>query len=142
MKLTHRFQEMTPEKRPATKRRRSSITELAFHGIHTSRLQSLQKSEKCNPCVRYEMSPMSRAAQLRPVLPSFLDISKTGCVGKLIAAKGPARGRIRSSTNARRFRDSTGPFRIIRQDCFALARAIAATPAYCLKLGHGRRWMA
>jgi hypothetical protein len=22
----------------------------------------LQKSEKCNPCVRYEMSPMSRAA--------------------------------------------------------------------------------
>jgi hypothetical protein len=36
------------------------MTELAFHGIHTSRLQ---KSEKCNPCVRYEMSPMSRAAQ-------------------------------------------------------------------------------
>src|SRR5882757_5976540 len=35
------------------------MTELAFHGIHTSRLQ---KSEKCNPCVRYEMSPMSRAA--------------------------------------------------------------------------------
>jgi hypothetical protein len=35
------------------------MTELAFHGIHTSRLE---KSEKCNPCVRYEMSPMSRAA--------------------------------------------------------------------------------
>ncbi|MGY3645793.1 hypothetical protein ACVWW2_001084 [Bradyrhizobium sp. LM4.3] len=37
------------------------MTELAFHGIHTSRSQ---KSEKCNPCVRYEMSPMSRAAQI------------------------------------------------------------------------------
>src|SRR5947199_8939551 len=49
----------SPSSRRATKRRRSSITELAFHGIHTSRLQ---KSEKCNPCVRYEMSPMSRAA--------------------------------------------------------------------------------
>src|SRR5258705_4323155 len=52
----------SPSSRRATKRRRSSITELAFPGIHTSRLQSLQKSEKCNPCVRYEMSPMSRAA--------------------------------------------------------------------------------
>src|SRR5947207_1336283 len=54
----------SPSSRRAIKRRRSSITELAFHGIHTSRLQSLQKSEKCNPCVRYEMSPMSRAAQM------------------------------------------------------------------------------
>jgi hypothetical protein len=57
----------SPSSRRATKRRRSSITELAFHGIHTSRLQ---KSEKCNPCARYEMSPMSRAAHhnlnLRP----------------------------------------------------------------------------
>src|SRR6202165_4960780 len=52
----------SPSSRRATKRRRSSITELAFHGIHTSRLQ---KSEKCNPCVRYEMSPMSRAAHPR-----------------------------------------------------------------------------
>src|SRR5437762_12076418 len=52
----------SPSSRRATKRRRSSITELAFHGIHTSRLQ---KSEKCNPCVRYEMSPMSRAAHIR-----------------------------------------------------------------------------
>jgi hypothetical protein len=32
---------------------------LAFHGIHTSRLQ---KSEKYNPRVRYELSPMSRTA--------------------------------------------------------------------------------
>src|SRR5437879_7253974 len=52
----------SPSKRQATKQRRSCTTELAFHGIHTSRLQ---KSEKCNPCVRYEMSPMSRAAQER-----------------------------------------------------------------------------
>src|SRR5437763_1365471 len=50
---------VSPSRRRATKRRRSSITELAFHGIHTSRLQ---KSEKCNPCVRYKLSPMSRAA--------------------------------------------------------------------------------
>src|SRR5258706_15209946 len=54
----------SPSSRRATKRRRSSITELAFHGIHTSRLQ---KSEKCNPCVRYELSPMSRAAHRRNV---------------------------------------------------------------------------
>src|SRR6202140_2279532 len=52
----------SPSSRRATKRRRSSITELAFHGIHTSRLQ---KSKKCNPCIRYEMSPMSLAAQPR-----------------------------------------------------------------------------
>src|SRR3989442_2510487 len=51
----------SPSSRRATKRRRSSITELAFRGIEPSRLQ---KSEKCNPCVRYEMSPMSQAAQL------------------------------------------------------------------------------
>lgn len=40
---------------------RSSITELAFHGIHTSR----QKGEKCYPYVRYDVSPISRAAQSR-----------------------------------------------------------------------------
>src|SRR6478736_882177 len=50
----------SPSKRRATKQRRSSTTELSFHAIHTSRLQ---KSEKCNPCVRYEVSPMSQAAQ-------------------------------------------------------------------------------
>jgi enamine deaminase RidA (YjgF/YER057c/UK114 family) len=54
------FDAVRPARRRATKRRRSSITELAFHGIHTSHLQ---KSEKCNPCVRYELSPMSQAAQ-------------------------------------------------------------------------------
>jgi hypothetical protein len=43
-----------------TKRRRSSITVLAFHGIYTSRVKS---AGKCNPCVRYVMEPMSRAAQ-------------------------------------------------------------------------------
>src|ERR1700688_3302388 len=61
----------SPSRRRATKRRRSSITELAFHGIHTSRLQ---KSEKCNPCVRYEMSPMSRAAH--PVAQGFLALAQ------------------------------------------------------------------
>src|SRR5947209_8619602 len=30
---------VSPSRRRATKRRRSSMTELAFHGIHTSRLQ-------------------------------------------------------------------------------------------------------
>src|SRR5215471_2830762 len=46
--------------RRLTKRRRSSITELAFHGIYTSPVKT---AGKCNPCVRYEMEPMSRAAQ-------------------------------------------------------------------------------
>jgi hypothetical protein len=41
--------------------RRSSITELTFHGIYTSRVKS---AGKCNPCVRYEMEPMSRAPHL------------------------------------------------------------------------------
>jgi len=30
------------------------------------RSSRLQKSEKCNPCVRYELSPMSRAAHGSP----------------------------------------------------------------------------
>src|SRR4029077_16020280 len=38
---------------------------------HTSRLQ---KSEKCNPCVRYEMSPMSRAAHVRNCSHSTADV--------------------------------------------------------------------
>src|SRR5260370_15357651 len=78
----------SPSSRRATKRRRSSITELAFHGIHTSRLQSLQKSEKCNPCVRYEMSPMSQVAH-QIVSPKLQDGAKAlcgRCVGKSVAA--------------------------------------------------------
>src|SRR5215470_9639509 len=55
----HRSVIGSPSSRRATKRRRSSITELAFHGIYTSRPPG---SEKCYPCVRYEMSPMSRVA--------------------------------------------------------------------------------
>src|SRR6266567_4638791 len=74
----------SPSSRRATKRRRSSITELAFHGIHTSRLQ---KSEKCNPCVRYEMSPMSQAAQA-PVIRGFLDRSEIRHVGARRADAG------------------------------------------------------
>jgi hypothetical protein len=42
-----------------TNRRRSSMTEHSFHGINTSRPK---KSEKCYPCVRYDLSPMSQAA--------------------------------------------------------------------------------
>src|SRR5262249_28082957 len=45
--------------RRLTKRGRSSITELAFHGIYTSPVKS---AGKWNPCVRYEMEPVSRAA--------------------------------------------------------------------------------
>jgi hypothetical protein len=48
--------------RRPTKRSRSSITELTFHGIYTSRVKS---AGKCNPCVRYEMEPMCRVAQCR-----------------------------------------------------------------------------
>jgi hypothetical protein len=51
----------SPSSRRPTKRRRSSITELAFHGIYTSRVKS---AGKCDPCVRYEMELMSRAAHI------------------------------------------------------------------------------
>ena len=50
----------------ATNRRRSSITEHSFHGIDTSR----RKGGKCYPCVRYVLSPMSRAAHKHLVLTS------------------------------------------------------------------------
>jgi hypothetical protein len=60
----------SPSSRRSTKRRRSSITELAFHGIYTSRVKS---AGKCSPCVRYEMEPMSRAAHIGylPTVRSF-----------------------------------------------------------------------
>jgi len=44
---------------PRGSRGGSSSTELAFHGINTSR----QRGIKCYPCVRYEVSPVSQAAQ-------------------------------------------------------------------------------
>ena len=50
-----------PERR-ATKRRRSSITELSFHGIDT--FPRAIAGGKCYPCLRYKMSPMSRVGQL------------------------------------------------------------------------------
>jgi hypothetical protein len=37
---------------------KSSMTEHSFQGIHFL----LKKRRKCNPCVRYEMSPMCQAA--------------------------------------------------------------------------------
>ena len=55
---------LSPSSRRATNRRRSSITEHSFHGIDTSR----QKGEKCYPCVRYDLSPMSRVAHLSDVI--------------------------------------------------------------------------
>ncbi|MBV1707853.1 MAG: hypothetical protein KGQ37_11675, partial [Hyphomicrobiales bacterium] len=48
-----------PSRSRAMKRNRSSMTELTFHGIHTSRHQ--KNGKKCNPCVRYKMSPVSQA---------------------------------------------------------------------------------
>ena len=49
---------VSPSSRRATKRRRSSTAEHSFQGIPTSRANR----RKCYPCVRYEVSPMSRAA--------------------------------------------------------------------------------
>src|ERR1700687_56260 len=46
--------------RRATNCNLSSITEHSFHGITSS----LKKGKKCNPCVRYELLPMSRVAQI------------------------------------------------------------------------------
>ena len=59
----------SPSRRRATKRRRSSITELSFHGI--AHLPPVKTGEKCHPCVRNEshlclrpdMSPMSQAVR-------------------------------------------------------------------------------
>jgi hypothetical protein len=41
---------------------RSSITELSFHGIPSS---ALLRAEKCNPCLRYVLLPMSQAGQFQ-----------------------------------------------------------------------------
>src|SRR4051794_1564529 len=65
----------SPSSRRATKRRRSSITELAFHGIHTSRLQSLQKAKsvthvsgtKCHPC----LGPVRPRRRRRELISAF-----------------------------------------------------------------------
>jgi hypothetical protein len=53
----------SPSSRRATKRSLSSIFDCSFHGIATSR-----QSGKCYPCVQYNLSPMSRAAQACPSL--------------------------------------------------------------------------
>src|SRR6266550_5761800 len=52
----------SPSSRRATKRRRSSITELSFHGIHTSRPKAKSVTHvsgtKCHPCLRPHIFPM------------------------------------------------------------------------------------
>src|SRR6476661_5760416 len=55
--------------RRATTRKRSSITELALHGIHTSRIT---KAGKCNPYVRYVLSPVLRGQKPKSMEPDFL----------------------------------------------------------------------
>src|SRR6266498_2814884 len=59
----------SPSNRRATKRRRSSITELAFHGIHTSRPQKAKSvthvsGTECHPC----LGPLSLSGPLLAVL--------------------------------------------------------------------------
>src|SRR5690606_20252600 len=51
----------SPSSKRATNRRRSSITEVSLHGIDTSR----PNTEKCNPCLRYELSPISQVGHQR-----------------------------------------------------------------------------
>src|SRR6266508_6619595 len=57
----------SPSNRRATKRRRSSITELAFHGIHTSRPQKAKSvthvsGTECHPCLGPLIRPKLRWA--------------------------------------------------------------------------------
>src|ERR1700680_3453725 len=49
----------SPASRRATNCNLSSITEHSFQGITPS-----QKGRKCNPCVRYDLLPMSRVAHI------------------------------------------------------------------------------
>src|SRR5262245_39696722 len=60
----HRSVMASPSSNRATKRRRSSTTEDSFQGIGTSR-QRVVAGEKCYPCLRYDLSPISRSAQQR-----------------------------------------------------------------------------
>src|SRR5215467_13280644 len=85
----HRSVIGSPSSRRATKRRRSSITELAFHGIYTSRPPG---SEKCYPCVRYEMSPMSRVAQINDLALNSLKQKKNVRLFKKSHVRHPQTG--------------------------------------------------
>jgi hypothetical protein len=79
----------SPSSSRATKRRRSSTTEPSFQGIATSRLPPVVADGKCYPCVRYDLSPMSRAAQsFRLPL-----ISAGGCGAARAEAGAVRRGR-------------------------------------------------
>src|ERR1700730_17405717 len=51
---------LSPSLSRITNRMRSSITELSFHGIP---LPAPFQGKKCNPCLRYVLLPMCRAAQ-------------------------------------------------------------------------------
>src|SRR5579862_3483853 len=51
---------LSPSFNRITNRMRSSITELSFHGIP---LPAPFQEKKCNPCLRYVLLPMCRAAQ-------------------------------------------------------------------------------
>src|SRR5947199_10080405 len=58
---------VSPSRRRATKRRRSSMTELAFHGIHTSRLQKAKSvthvsGTNCHLC----LGPLSSGLYANP----------------------------------------------------------------------------
>src|SRR5690348_11965023 len=52
---------LSPSFSRITKRMRSSITELSFHGFH---FPAPFQAKKCNPCLRYVLLPMCRAAHL------------------------------------------------------------------------------
>src|SRR5579864_6152042 len=63
----------SPASRRATNLTLSSMTEHSFHGIHFPP----RKGRKCNLCVRYDLLPMSRVAQLT----GFLHILSLGSAG-------------------------------------------------------------
>src|SRR5882757_11263407 len=81
----------SPSSRRATKRRRSSITELAFHGIHTSRQKKAKSvthvsGTKCHLCLGPLTgdagSPRAIHGTKAPVLRAFFISGPIGRIGR------------------------------------------------------------
>src|SRR6478672_12837265 len=92
----------SPSNRRATKRRRSSITELAFHGIHTSRRTKAESvthvsGTKCHLCLgplKQDLGPfLPRPPPQSPPCPQYVRKSIAASrLGILLMGILPARG--------------------------------------------------
>src|SRR5262245_1198912 len=84
----HRFDIGSPSNRRATKRRRSSITEHSFHGIHTSRLQKAKSvthvsGTKCHLC----LGPLTLSGLRQGLKPNGLNpLKRLGSAASLPSA--------------------------------------------------------